>query len=122
MRHRSFPSITLLALSVGCTSTPPARNADPHPSTAAQAALHELYALEFDDTASRYGGGKLIVTGFAVSPDGTGPVVLLERDGITHYLPVETDGDVADLFLRVLGQPHETITGELSDAYRAATR
>ena len=96
----------------------------PMPSEAARRLLGELVGDTLLDDEHALGGGVWTVGGFAVLPNpasGKGPVVILRQGGASRYLPVEADGDVADLYRRVRGRlPQGLEVEEPSAAYRAA--
>lgn len=86
--------------------------------------LGELSGKTFTDTEGTFGRGEWTVGRFSVTPypggvRAKGPNVALEQGLRVVHLPMEADGDAADLFRRVTGQPHPTLDRELSQAYRA---
>ena len=81
-------------------------------STEAKAALFELGQQPcFRDPD--LGPGELVI-----ECDRWAVYLIREEPGPVE-IPLETDGDVADLFRRVTGKKHPTLKGEMSDGYRA---
>lgn len=125
-----------LALALACsTPDPPAPgHGGEVPSPAAQGRLAAIVGRTVE-LSGRDLRGELVIDGFAVVPNpvtGKGPVVLLRRPGAEPgprpflgeqgeagwwYLPVLTDGDVADLVLRATGAADETISLPTSALY-----
>ncbi|QDU83561.1 hypothetical protein Pla163_06600 [Planctomycetes bacterium Pla163] len=94
----------------------------PIASPAARDLLADLVGATFEDTSGALGGGTITVGPFGVVPNpltGKGPVVQVEGAAGTRYLPMLTDGDVADLWARVDGSPPAGFDLATSDAYRA---
>lgn len=118
-------SILLLALlcSASCGgTTAPVGYSGPIASVEARNLLGELRGLTFDDAAGELGGGTFTVGPFGVIPNprtGKGPVVQLEGPRGEVWLPMEADGDVADLWTRVHGSAPDGVAGSTSDAYRS---
>lgn len=76
------------------------------------------------DKEGVFGGGDWTVGAFAVIPNpvsrnGKGPIVIIRQGDATRYLPMESDGDVVDLYRRVHGSPPEGLKRVQSEAYRA---
>ena len=100
------------------------------PSIEARRELQEILGGALRD-AETLGAGAWKVGGFSVAPypapDGTttkGPHVVLVRfgDQEVHYVPLDTDGDIADLIRRVTGNVPEGLATETSPAGRAFWR
>lgn len=103
----------------------------------AQQALHGIEGQVLRGSPIGNGGPGLTVESFAVIPNavtGIGPVVVLVTPGGATapldtsmpngaygrwILPVQTDGDAADLVRRVTGQAPSGFGGALSAEYRA---
>lgn len=120
----SFPSLLALTLLVvGCESRAPSPGYDgPIPSREARALLQPLRGATFEDATGVLGGGTWTVEGFAVVPNprsGKSPVVRLSCGERQDWVPVLTDGDVADLVRRVLGDAPAEFVGPTSEAYEA---
>lgn len=128
-------------LTLGCpksAETPAPGYSGPLPSVAARHALHAIEGQILRGTPIGNGGPGLTVESFAVVPNpvtGLGPIVTLTVPGGAGakldvkmpngafgrwVLPVVTDGDAADLILRVTGQKPEGFGGALSAEYKAA--
>lgn len=109
--------LSLLILS-GCasTATPPPGYSGPLPSGAAQGAVHSLSGKSFKDDS----GAAWTVGGFMVGPSG--PFVTVSQGATQQNIPLETDGDVADFYLRVTGTPHATLRGVTSANYAKARK
>lgn len=92
----------------------------PVPSQAGIDAAYSLCGQELVEHGGRWGDGLWIVAHFVVLPhDGVKRGwVMVEKGRLVHYIPVETDGDVADLWRRVRGAAPEHLRGEQSEAYR----
>ena len=108
----------------------------PLPSVVAQHALHSIEGQVLRGTKIGAGGQGLTVESFAVVPNPitqVGPVVMLTIPGTSvpsidarlpqgaggrWALPIETDGDAADLILRVTGQSPKDFGGTTSAIYR----
>ena len=93
-------------------------------SAEAQKILLALKGKTFTDKSGVLGGGKWKIGRFAVIPNpvsagGKGPVLQLKQGNETRYLPMEQNGDVADFYKRVMGEPPKGIQGSMSDAYKA---
>ena len=92
--------------------------------------VHDLLGKSFSDTENSLGGGEWTVGAFSVGSyprkDGTkkyGSHVALEQGNTRLYLPMETDGDAADLYRRVVGSESEDFVGlSRSAAYEEALR
>lgn len=111
------------ALAMACAAEPPPGYSGPLPSERAQTAIGTLIGATLQDEDKALGGGAWTIVAFGVvlnpvSEGGQGPVVLLERDGERRHLPMEADGDAADLYRRVRGSAPEGVSGETSAAYR----
>lgn len=110
----------------GCTPKPePPGYHGPLPSDEAQSLLGELMGRPLAVEAGATASGEWTVVAFGVIPNpvsaaGKGPVVLLQRGDERRHLPVEADGDVADLCRRVCGKAPPYLEGPMSEAYRAA--
>lgn len=94
-------------------------------SPEARAALGELKGRSFLDQDGVLGGGEWTVAAFSVSPYPSetwkkGPHISLTQGGTSRDLPIEADGDAADLYRRVTGEPHPSLGREMSDVYKAA--
>jgi len=95
------------------------------PGAKGQFALAELVGKTFVDNTGAFGGGEWTVGAFGVVPNPVsekGPVVKLTQAGNERWLPIETDGDVADLTMRVTGKRSELVSGKTSVAYRNAMK
>ena len=77
----------------------------------------------FHDTDGVFGGGEwtfnkvytprlLEVVGVGIRPADRGFLA-------TKWIPLETNGDAADLYRRITGKEHPTLKGELSADYKA---
>lgn len=104
---------------------PPPETSHPVASPEARAVLGELKGRSFTDREGVFGGGEWTVGSFSVThyPGETwrkGPHVSLTHGATSRHLPMESDGDVADLYRRVTGEPHPTLDAEMSEAYKAA--
>lgn len=125
-------SILVLAQLVACgwlgDETPPPGYSGPVPSARGQAVLLELQGRTFSDETGALGGGEWSIGGFGVVPNpvtGKGPVVTLRQGAEVVYLPVEFQGDVADLYRRVTGRESPLMAGEdrkLGESYRRALK
>lgn len=94
------------------------------PGARGQFELAALVGKTFVDETSAFGGGEWTVGPFGVVPNPVsekGPVVRLARGGEERWLPIETDGDVADFVRRVTGAT-ATVSGRTSVAYRNAMK
>ena len=96
----------------------------PVPSPAAQQLLRELRGETWTDAISAFGGGVWEIGPFSVkandaSPGGKGPVLRLDQGDDSVYVPLETDGDVADLFYKVMRKVAPNLEGDMSETYRA---
>lgn len=130
--HRTATILLLFAVLVGCSwlagcnwlapAPAPVGYSGPIASVEARNLLAELSGATFEDTSGALGGGTFTVGPFGVIPNprtGKGPVVLVDGAAGTRYLPMHTDGDVADLWAHVKGAPPAGIDMAMSDAYRA---
>jgi hypothetical protein len=122
-------AICALVLMSGCgqRSAPKPSYAGPVVSPYAQQVLAKLAGKSFADTSGALGGGRWVVGGFAVVPNrvsagGMGPVVMIRQGQKRHYLPMEYDGDAADLYERVRGQRHALLDGKQSENYQRIWR
>lgn len=118
---------TLLTLGFACGGgdAPPPGYVGAVPGARGQFALSELQGKTFVDSTGALGGGEWIVGPFGVVPNPVsekGPVVRLSRGGDERWLPIETDGDVADFVKRVTGRESELVAGRTSVAYRNALK
>jgi hypothetical protein len=116
--------VCLVVACLGACGTDPAPVGydGPIATVAARTALGELRGLTFEDTTGALGGGTWTITGHAVIPNprtGKGPVALIESGARTDHLPMESDGDVADLITRVRGAAPEWEASAPSVAYLA---
>lgn len=128
--NRTFLATLLLAtplLAPACRREPPAPGYDgPLASAEAREVLQALAGREFEDREGVFGGGHWTVHAFCVGPypgaaEGLGPYVDLAQGERRVYLPMEADGDAADLHRRVVGAPHPRLTATAtSAAYRQA--
>jgi hypothetical protein len=105
--------------------TPPPGYVGPVAGSEAQAALSTLLNRRFEDRDGVLGGGTWTVGAFSVTPyDGDpprkGPHIDLTRGERKLQLPMEADGDAADLYRRVNGSDHPHLSKATSDAYRLA--
>lgn len=142
MRTRTFTlaALLVLACSTSChdREVPAPGYSGPLPSAAAQRALHDIEGQVLRGSNIGNKGPGLTVESFAVVPNpvtGLGPIVTLTVPGGAGadldvklpngafgrwVVPVLTDGDAADLVLRVTGRKPEGLTGELSAEYKRA--
>jgi len=119
-------AFALAALAAACGSssgTAVPGHDGPVPSPAGQRVLADLAGARVVDV----GGGEWAIGPFGVVPNpvsagGKGPAVRLDSDSAQRWIPVERDGDVADLYLRARGSECPDVAGETSAAYRAAWR
>lgn len=83
-----------------------------------QAVARSLEGKSFKDDA----GQEWTVGRFSVTPyEGTkGPNVLVKRGSKDRHLPMEADGDAADLHYRVHGSAPTSLKGAPSEPYLAA--
>lgn len=115
-------ALALVLAVAGCTAkVEPPGYKGPLPSAAGQSAMKALAGKTLRDAS----GNDWTVNWFAVvpnsgSPGGLGPAVELERAGVKKHIPVESDGDAADLHRRVTGSAHATLTGSPGKAYSDA--
>lgn len=114
--------LPLLACSEKVPRAPLPEYSGPRPSQEAQEALNGLRGAAYEDSTGSY----VVQSGFAVIQNpatGHGPVVSLapNLDGAPErWIPVLTDGDAADFYLRVRGEPHPRFAGQTSAIYRNA--
>jgi hypothetical protein len=117
-----FGALLVLATAgCGANSPPPPGYNGPVPGAKGQFALSELAGKTLVDTTGAFGGGEWTVGPFGVVPNPLsekGPVVRLTRGADERWVPIETDGDVADLVLRVTGERSAFVDGKTSVAYR----
>lgn len=124
MRRTLLTLFIALTSLISCASdAPPPGYTGSVPSARGQAVLHELQGQILTDEAGVFGGGDWTIGPFGVIPNpvsGKGPVVLLQQDGETQYLPVETQGDAADLYRRVTGRSSPLVPdpGKMSERYK----
>ena len=129
-------SVSLLG--AGCGSHVTAGYDGPYPSAAAQHALRALTGRTLPAETLAAEPAPLEIVSFGIVPNpvtGKGPVVRLREPGLPltssppgspqgadgiWYLPVQTDGDAADLVLRATGSVPLNFAGETSAIYRAA--
>jgi len=124
LRHVCLPAMLLLGSCAGTEPAAPVYSGS-YPSARGQAVLAELQGRVFEDRQGLIGGGRWTVGAFGVQENpatGKGPVVLLTQGDRTFYLPVETQGDVADLYRLVTGTDSPLVSGETSADYRKALR
>lgn len=101
-----------LLLVIGCDrGTPPPGYSGAVPSGAAQQIAKSLSGKTFKDAQ----GQEWTVGGFMVGPRG--PVITLTRPGASVDVYLDTDGDVADLYEKVTGGKHPTLSGALGERY-----
>jgi len=118
--------LLLLAALSGCHDRPPPPGyTGPIVGDVARGALHSISGRAFHDRDGVFGGGKWTVGQLAVTPlpnepSKKGPYVRIVQDGRSIVLPMEADGDAADLYRRVVGTAHEHLTTSTSEPYRRA--
>ena len=120
----------VLGFALGCNSLgqsgkPGYRGSVPSPT--AQAVLRDLRGQSWTDPLGTFDGGSYEVGPFAVipnevSPKGKGPVLRLDQGEKSVFLPLETDGDVADFFFKVTRRVAPGLSGDMSSTYRAIWR
>ncbi len=95
-------------------------SAVPVPSQAGIVAADSLRGHELVEHSGRWGDGPWMVEHFVVLPhEGVKRGwLIVQKQQVEHYIPVETDGDVADLWRRVRGAAPDHLRGEQSEAYR----
>lgn len=111
--------LVLALLIAGCAKEKPPGYDEPYPSADGQGAANALSGRTVKDGA----GVEWTVGEFGVVPNpvtGKGPVIFLKRGADTKWVPLETDGDVADLHKRVTGNDHPTLKKGTSENYRSA--
>ena len=92
----------------------------PIPSAEARRLVRELEGEPIAQTDAAFGPGTWIVGPFGVVPNprtGKSPVVQVHSSEARDWIPLLSDGDVADLVRRVRGSAPEDHAGELSEAY-----
>jgi hypothetical protein len=125
-RHVALLALLALPAPLACHDRPPAPGySGPIVGALAQGALHSLEGRKFQDVEGVLGGGTWTVSGFSVTPypDGSGevgPHLVLCQGEHRLVLPMQADGDAADVYRRVCGTPHPQLTTRTSSAYRAA--
>ena len=90
---------------------------------AALSALQSLKGKSLVDSTGALGGGSWTIGDYGVADNpisGNGPVLSLVQGQVTKLLPVETEGDVANLVQTVTGQSSGLAGGELSTNYQTA--
>lgn len=129
----------LLLAGAACDRDVQAGYAGPYPSAAAQSALHAIAGRTLPAGTLGAGRGPFTIGDFGVLPDALaekGPVVILREPGVTGssdgdpdalpdagkrlLVPIQTDGDAADLVQRATGALPTDFGGDQSDAYREA--
>ncbi len=132
----AFAGVSLFG--AACGPEVAAGYAGPYPSATAQEALHALAGRALPPGTLAAENAPLEIVSFGIVPNpvtGKGPVVRLREtarpltqsapnapqgaDG-NWYLPVQTDGDAADLVQRATGSVPLNFAGETSATYRAA--
>ncbi|HYF00786.1 MAG TPA: hypothetical protein VEJ18_17830 [Planctomycetota bacterium] len=121
MRRRGWTGLALLLATAACRPSPPPPPGyvGPMPGDG-QAVAKDLQGRTLQDAAGDLGGGAWTVGPFSIGPKGPG--VDLTQGTSSRTIRLMTDGDVADLYRRVVGTPHPTLTGVLSDEYRRSWR
>lgn len=127
MQHRFFLLfLATCVLSTACGSDRPVVGYDgPIPSDEARQLLEELQGETIADAGGLLDADGLELDGFAVIPNprtGKSPVMRVSRGDRVEWIPLLTDGDVADLYRRVRGSAPDGIEGEMSEAYRQLWR
>ncbi len=119
-KPRTTALLALFALTtIACSPKPaPPGYKGPLPSAAGQAAMKVLAGKTLKDAS----GNLWTINWFAVipndgSPKGVGPAVEIEHAGTKKHIPVESDGDAADLHKRVTGSAHPSLSGAPGRAY-----
>ncbi len=104
---------------------PPPNYTGPVPGAKGQYVLNSLKGKILKDETGAFGGGEWTIDEFAVIPNPVstqGPVLAMKQGGVLRYLPIENDGDIADLVLRVTGERSPLVKGTPSVAYRNAMK
>jgi hypothetical protein len=119
-------SALALPLLSGCENAPPPPGyTGPIVDVDARDALAGIAGQTFRDVEGVFGGGnwkvgQLSVTPYPDDPSRKGPHVVLEQAERRIVLPMEADGDAADLYRRVVGTPNARLGTVTSEAYRKA--
>jgi hypothetical protein len=91
------------------------------------ARLEELEDKEFTDRKSELGGGNWTVsivrkTPHPVTGRKQGPVLVVSQGSEVRVIPIQSDGDVADIYARVVGKPPPGIGDAPTAPYLEAWR
>jgi hypothetical protein len=116
------PGLVLAALAA---APPPPGYHGPIAGDVARDALRSISGRSLADHEGIFGGGEWLVGDLAVTPypddpSTKGPHVRLTQGERFVVLPMEADGDAADLYRRVTGTPHPHLNPRTSPDYRAA--
>ena len=114
--------VAFLLANMGCTDSVAPGYSGPIVSSKGQKVARGLAGASFTDKDGNLGGGEWTIVSFAVVPNprtGKGPVVEIRKGTRVEYLPMESDGDVIDLYRRVHDSPPEGLSGDMSQAYRS---
>jgi hypothetical protein len=94
------------------------------PSIAARRTLADLVGKSFPPGTVAFTAREVRVAGSVVGPNGL--TLFVDESGAAeagrtprrHWIPLQTDGDVADLHRRLTGTTPAGLGGDLSSAYR----
>ncbi len=106
---------------------PPTGYSGPVISQTAQRVLLNMEGESFFDDLGVLGGGEWTIGRFGVVPNpvsvsGKGPVLKIRQLDNGQFMPMEADGDVADLYRRVHGSLPDSFDTTQSMAYKAVWR
>ena len=117
--RRSLIPVLLLACACEPPAPPPPGYTGPLPGQG-QTVVQDLFGKTLVDAAGELGGGTWTVGPFMVGPSG--PFVPLRQNAVERTIWLFSDADVADLYRRVTGSPHPSLTGTPTDGYRRSWR
>lgn len=108
---------------VCCCGQPPVGYRGPLPSVVARQSLTALWGCKLAAGSVAFTTSEVELIAFVVGPHGpTVSGVELGAPAGTeakrHWIPVLTDGDIADLHLRATGSVPAGLAGDLSEGYR----
>lgn len=92
------------------------------PSAEARRILKELDGACFYDSGGDFDGGEWEVLGFSVTLNpgkAKGPYLRIKNGERIEYLPMESDGDVVDIYQRITGRVPQGIQGVKSVTYES---